>query len=185
MKHQRAFSALLVLCLLLGMIPAAALSANAVFGYTPDVIADISALRKDAVNDYTGAVFADGTGKVTGASFMALTKPEFRFYTANIDEQTAYNYNEAGVTATMANGSDALNARFVRKADGKVLLEVTGVSAENMDKTINVTITGLGTIMFNGNAFAKAMASSRDTAQQNLGAALYNYGAAAKECFGT
>ena len=158
-------------------------AANAVFGYTADVIADISALRKDAVDAYTGAVFTDGTGKVTGASFMALTKPEFRFYTAGIDEQTAYNYNEAGVAATMAGGGDTLTARFVRKADGKGLLEVTGVSVENMDKTITVTITGLGTITFNGNAFAKAMASSGSTAQQHLGAALYNYGAAAKECF--
>ena len=48
-----------------------------------------------------------------------------------------------------------------------------------------VTVTALGTITFNGNAFAKAMANpNNDEAQQNLGAALYNYGAAAKTCFG-
>ena len=131
----------------------------------------------------TYAVFEDGTNNVTGASFMALTKPEFRFYTANIDEQTAYDYNQAGVTATMANGGDTLNARFVKKADGNVLLEVTGITAENMDKTVTVTVTGLGDITFNGNAFAKAMASSSNTAQQNLGAALYNYSAAANACW--
>ena len=112
------------------------------------------------------------------------------FYTTNIDKQTAYAYNQAGVNVTMANASqeqrDALNARFVKKADGKVLLEVTGVLAENMDKVITVTINALGqTITFNGNAFAKAMANpNNDEAQQNLGAALYNYGAAAKTCFG-
>ena len=33
-------------------------------------------------------------------------------------------------------------------------------------------------------AFAKAMASSGNTQQSDLGAALYNYGAAAKTCFG-
>ncbi len=157
-------------------------AANDVFAYTAQTIADISGMDKDAVQS-ASVTFTDGTGKVTGASFMALTKPEFRFYTANIDEQTAYDYNQAGVTATMANGGDTLNARFVKKADGKVLLEVTGVSAENIDKTVTVTVTGLGTISFNGNAFAKAMASSSNTAQQNLGAALYNYGAAAKKCF--
>ena len=82
-------------------------------------------------------------------------------------------------------GSDTLNARFVKKADNSILLEVTGVSAENMDKTIIVTIPGLGTITFNGNAFARAMArNSSSETQQNLGAALYNYGAAAKTCFG-
>ena len=157
-------------------------AANNVFGYSDDTITDIGELSTDAVQN-AAVVFNDATGAVTGASFMALTKPEFRFYTAGIDETTAVDYNEAGVTATMADGGDTLNARFVKKADGKVLLEVTGVSAENMDKDITVTVTGLGDITFNGNAFAKAMAKSGNTAQQNLGAALYNYGAAAKKCF--
>ena len=158
-------------------------AANVVFDYSADTIADIADLDKDAVTAYTGAVFTDGTNKVTGASFMALTKPEFRFYTAGITEAQGYDYNEAGVTATMANGGDTLHARFVKKADGKVLLEVTGVSAENMDKTVTVTVTGLGDITFNGNAFANAMAKSTDPAQADLGAALFNYGAAAKKCF--
>ena len=50
--------------------------------------------------------------------------------------------------------------------------------------TITVEVTGLGTITFNGNAFAKAMAKSSNTQQSDLGAVLYNYGAAAKTCFG-
>jgi len=168
-------------------------AANTVFADGTTVfaaeIANLSTMNKDAVQS-ASATFTDGTGKVTGASFMALTKPEFRFYTNGIDEQTAYDYNEAGIEVEMANASqkqaDALNARFVKKADGKVLLEVTGVLAENMDKVITVTINALGqTITFNGNAFAKAMANpNNDEAQQNLGAALYNYGAAAKTCFG-
>ena len=164
-------------------------AANNVFLGGRDDIAILESMNKPAVLS-SSVTFNDGTGKVTGASFMALTKPEFRFYTANIDEQTAYAYNQAGITVEMANASqeqaDALNARFVKKADGKVLLEVTGVLAENMDKVITVTINALGqTITFNGNAFAKAMANpNNDEAQQNLGAALYNYGAAAKTCFG-
>ena len=160
-------------------------AANNTFSYTDDEIADIAGLNHQPVQDYTGARFTDGTGKVTGASFMALTKPEFRFYTSSITEAQAVAYNQAGVSATMDGGSDTLNARFVKKADNSVLLEVTGVSAENMDKTITVTVTGLGTITFNGNAFARAMArNSSSETQQNLGAALYNYGAAAKTCFG-
>ena len=152
-------------------------AANNVFLGGSDEIADISTMDKDAVQS-ASVTFTDGTGAVIGASFMALTKPEFRFYTSGISETQGYDYNWAGVSATMANGNDSLNARFVKKADGKVLLEVTGVSAENMDKEITVTVTGLGTITFNGNAFAKAMAKSSD-----LGAALYNYGLAAKSCF--
>ncbi len=150
-------------------------------------IADISTMDKNAVQS-ASVTFTDGTNVVTGASFMALTKPEFRFYTSGIDEQTAYDYNQAGITVTMADASqeqiDALNARFVKKADKSILIEVTGITAENMDKTVTVTVTGLGTITFNGNAFAKAMAKSGSTVQQNLGAAIYNYGAAAKTCFG-
>ena len=160
-------------------------AANVVFDYSADTITDIADLDKDAVTAYADVVFTDGTNKVTGASFMALTKPEFRFYTAGITEQQGYDYNKTGVTAAMDSAKpDTLNARFVKKADGKVLLEVTGVSAENMDKTVTVTVTGLGDITFNGNAFAKAMAKSTDPAQADLGAALYNYGAAAKACFG-
>ena len=157
-------------------------AAKNVFGYTGATIATLDAMDKDAVQT-ASATFTDGTGAVTGASFMALTKPEFRFYTNGITEQQGYDYNQAGVTAAMEGGSDALTARFVKKADGKVLLEVKGISAENMDKVVTVTVTGLGSITFNGNAFAKAMAKSGDTAQKNLGAALYNYGAAAKVCF--
>ena len=160
-------------------------AANNAFGYSADTIADISGLDVSAAQN-AAAVFSDSTGKVTGASFMALTKPEFRFYTGNnITEEQAVAYNQAGITATMdAAKADTLNARFVKKADNSVLLEVTGVSAENMDKTITVTVTGLGTITFNGNAFARAMAKSGNETQQNLGAALYCYGAAAKTCFG-
>ena len=161
-------------------------AANVTFGYAADAITDISTLNKEAVKAYTGAVYSDGTGKVCGASFMALTKPEFRFYTAGIDEQTAYDYNQAGISVTMAGGTDTLNARFVKKANGDILLEVTGVSAQNMDKTITVTIIALGqTITFNGNAFAKAMALSSSETQQNLGAALFNYGEAANACWPT
>ncbi len=148
-------------------------------------IADLTDMDRDSVQS-ASVTFTDGTGEVTGASFMALTKPEFRFYTENIDEQTAVAYNQAGVSATMdsTKPDQNLKARFVKKADGRVLLEVTGVSAENMDKEITVTVTGLGTITFNGNAFAKAMANSRNTQQSDLGALLYNYGAAAKTFFG-
>ena len=76
----------------------------------------------------------------------------------------------------MSGGSDSLTARFVRNDAGDVMIEVTGVSAVNMDKEVTVTVTGLGTIRYNGNAFARAMESnSISQKQRNLGAALYNY----------
>ncbi len=167
-------------------------AANNVFRDGADEIADISGLDPTAARN-AAAVFSDSTGKVTGASFMALTKPEFRFYTASISEYTAAKfYNEAGITAAYSGDnapSEPLNARFVKNAEGEVLLEVTGVSAENMDKTITVTVNGMpkgkNTITFNGNTFAKAMARDTNPADtQALGAALYNYGVAAKTCFG-
>ena len=79
-----------------------------------------------------------------------------------------------------------MSARFVKKevnGETVVLIEVTGVSAENMDELIVVTVPELGNIYFNGNVFAKAMAADSDEATQNLGAALYNYGVAANACF--
>ena len=159
-------------------------ASNSVFEYTETNIVTADTLDTSAVQEYTGMVFNDTTSQVTGASFMALTKPEFRFYTSNITEEQGYAYNQAGVTATMTGGKDKLNARFViNSVTNEVLIEVTGVSAENMDKTITVNVTGLGTITFNGNTFAKAMTKSGDTAQSNLGAALYNYGVAAKTYF--
>ena len=160
-------------------------AANEVFSYTDVTIADLSKMNTDAIGAYTGGVFADGTGKVSGASFMALTQPEFRFYTSSIAEADAVDYNTAGVTAVYQNGeiTDTLNAHFVKNSSGSVLLEVTGVSAEHMNETIVVTITGLGTITFNGNAFAKSLSNSSKPASCVLGAALYNYGEAARACF--
>lgn len=163
-------------------------AANDLFDYSDAQIVTFDELDVSAVAAYTGARFSDGTGAVTGASFMALTKPEFRFYTAGVTEAEGSAYNKAGVSAAYKDSSvgEKLSARFVKKdANGeiKILIEVTGVSAENMDEEIVVTINGLGTITFNGNAFAKAMASSGDSANSVFGAALYNYGAAANACF--
>ena len=117
-------------------------------------------------------------GKIERASFMALTKPEFRFYTkrgALTGAQAAALNDKITVTGSAA-------ARFVRNAEnGAILLEVTGIEAENMDKLITITIDGFGTISFRGNDFARMLARNEPTAV--LGAALYNYGAAAKACF--
>ena len=118
---------------------------------------------------------------------MALDKPVFRFYTASISENAGYDYNQAGVTAEYKNEAlnekEALTAKFYKnEKTGAVLIEVTGVSAENMNEEIVVTINGLdGTITFAGNDFAKAMANNDSMA--NLGNALYNYSVAANAYF--
>ena len=160
-------------------------AAKAEFQYTSDEITTVDDLDFSAVQAYTGAKFRDTTGALKGASFMALTKPEFRFYTSGITEAQGYAYNQAGVSAAYADTAidEKLNARFVKKADGSILIEVKGVSAENMNEEIVVTVIGLGEIHFNGNAFAKAMANNADPTTQNLGAALFNYGVAAFNCF--
>ena len=163
-------------------------AANDVFDYTDAEITTLDTLDTVPVQSYTGAKFSDGTHKVSGASFLALTKPVFRFYMNSLTEAQAYAYNQAGVSAAYADETvgETLQARFVkRQVNGEtvVLVEVTGVSAENMAEEIFVTINGLGTIRFNGYAFAKAMANDSDPATQALGAALFNYSVAAYTCF--
>ena len=127
--------------------------------------------------------FSDEKGIVTGVTFMALTKPEFRFYTANITEAQAAAYNEAGVSAAYQNSkiNETPEAHFVKSEDGKILIEVKGISAENMNETVVININGLGTVTFSGNDFAKAMTNVSGLA--NLGHALYNYSKAANDYF--
>ena len=109
---------------------------------------------------------------------MALTRPEFRFHTANLTEAEAVALN-GKITVDGPNG---VAAQFVKSAStGAILLEVTGIEAATMDQAVTITIDGFGTLTFCGNDFARLMAKNAATAV--LGAALYNYGAAAKACF--
>lgn len=115
-------------------------------------------------------------GKIGSISYMAVTKPEFRFYTTGLTEAEAAALNDR---ITVDGSADA---RFVKKPDtGAVLLEVTGIEAATMDEVITVTIDGFGTITFCGNDFARLLARNDSTAA--LGAALYLYGVAAKALF--
>ena len=113
--------------------------------------------------------------KLASASFMALTKPEFRFYTTGLTEAEAVELNSK--ITTNVNG---VTAKFYKNGDA-ILLEVTGIEAANMDEVITITVGELGTITFSGNDFARMMAKNAST--QTLGTALYLYGAAAKACF--
>lgn len=130
----------------------------------------------------------DANGAINGISFMALTKPVFRFY---VDPETCI-LTEADFAAlndkiriTDADGEEVrdADAQFVRNADKNdaIMLEVTGIEAESMDKVITITIDGFGAITFCGNDFARILA--KDTRTETLGTALYLYGAAAKACF--
>ena len=157
-------------------------AANNFFDYTDETMSTLADLSADDAKAWT-PVFSDTTGKIRNVSFMALTKPEFRFYMQDITEAEAAAYNTAGIRVSDADTDieGTLNARFVKNTHGDILIEVTGVMAEYMDETIVVTIDGLGTITFAGNDFAKLMAGNAAT--ETLGAALYAYGAAAKACF--
>ncbi|MBQ7547650.1 MAG: leucine-rich repeat protein [Clostridia bacterium] len=154
-------------------------AASNFFDYTDETMSALNGLSADDAKAWQ-TQFSDTTGKIQSVSFMALTKPEFRFYMKNITEAEAAGYT---VRAAYADGTitDTLNARFVKNLSGSILIEVTGVLAEEMDKTITVAIDGLGTITFAGNDFAKMMANNAAT--ETLGAALYAYGEAAKACF--
>ena len=123
----------------------------------------------------TLSITGDAQSKFTGASFMALTKPEFRFYTTGLTEEEAIELNDQ-ISVSGA------TARFVKNpTTGAILLEVTGVEAAKMSANITVTIGDFGTITFCGNDFARMMAKNAST--KTLGTALYLYGVAADACF--
>ena len=127
---------------------------------------------------YTLTLDENARGKIASASYMALTKPEFRFYTKNLTEAEAAALNSK-ITVT---GPTGVKAQFVKNAGtGAIMLEVTGIEAATMDQAVTITIDGFGTITFCGNDFARLLARNDSTA--TLGAALYNYGVAAKACF--
>ncbi len=159
-------------------------AANNYFDYSDETLSALADLSADDARAWQSK-FSDTTGKIQNVSFMALTKPEFRFYMKNMTEAEAAAFNSAGITAVYedSNITEPLRARFVRNTNGSILLEVTGVLAERMDQKIIVTIPGLGTITFAGNDFARMMAMSENGAIETLGAALYAYGEAAKNCF--
>ena len=115
-------------------------------------------------------------GKISSISYMAVTKPEFRFYTAGLTEAEAVALNDK----ITVNGN--ANAQFVKNDEtGAILLEVTGIEAATMDEVITIDINGFGTITFCGNDFARLLAKNDSTA--TLGAALYLYSVAAKALF--
>jgi hypothetical protein len=126
----------------------------------------------------------DARGKITSASLMVLTKPEFRFYTTGLTEKEAIALNSKITVTNSANEIvETVNARFVKSAQDEevILLEVTGIEAANLDEVYTVTIDGFGTVTFSGNDFARLLAKNEAT--ETLGAALYLYGQAAKACF--
>jgi hypothetical protein len=116
---------------------------------------------------------------------MALTKPEFRFY-MDVDEATAA---ACTVEASFKDGGAAgtLKARFAKDAGGNVLIEVTGLQAQDLGRTVKISIDGLADttkyIEFAGYDFAKLMTANSST--EKLGIALYNYGFMANACWGT
>ena len=132
----------------------------------------------DAVANMDSTMTLDVDGKIVSAAFVALTTPEFRFPTTGLTEAEAVALNG---TITV-DGPNGVAAQFVKSAStGAILLEVTGIEAATMDQAVTITIDGFGTLTFCGNDFARLMAKNAATAV--LGAALYNYGAAAKACF--
>ncbi|MBQ9552737.1 MAG: hypothetical protein IJU96_08225, partial [Clostridia bacterium] len=149
------------------------------FGDTTEAANKVEALKNQ---DVTLTLDADARAKIASASYMALTKPEFRFYVKNgeLTEAQAAALNKK-ITVT---GPAGVKAQFVKNSDtNAIMLEVTGIEAATMDQEITVRIEGFGVITFCGNDFARLLARSTNTTVAILGAALYNYGEAAKACF--
>ncbi len=155
-------------------------AANECFGYA-DAFATTDAAQA-AVDNVAGLenhMSVTTGGKIKSISYMALTKPEFRFYVDPDCGLTEADFVALNDKITV-NGN--ASAQFVKNVEtGAVMLEVTEIKAENMDEVITITIDGFGEISFCGNDFARLLAKNESTA--TLGAALYNYGAAAKACF--
>lgn len=159
-------------------------AAKVAFNYAGDTIANIDYLTAvEGFDTWNYKLATDLTGRIGSISFLALTKPEFRFY-MDVDEATAAEYT---VKASFKNGGNAgdLHARFAKNAAGNVLIEVTGLQAQDLGRTVVISIGVLADttkyIEFAGYDFAKLMTANSSTAK--LGIALYNYGAAADACF--
>ena len=161
-------------------------AANAYFDYIPVNFAETTNAQAavDAVAGRTSTLTLDTDARnyFNTASYMALTVPEYRFYVKEgmLTEAQAAALNSK-ITVT---GPTGVKARFVKNVDKNdaIMLEVTGIDVEHMNEAVIVTIEGVGTITFCGNDFARLLAKNAATAV--LGAALYNYGAEAKACFG-
>ena len=147
---------------------------------TNAVDADKAAEAKGLTNHMS----VNANGKIQSISYMALTKPEFRFYVNPESGLTEADYvalnDKITVNCDNANVLEKVSVQFVKNGDA-ILLEVTGIEAANMDEIITITIDGFGTITFCGNDFANLLAKNAST--QTLGTALYLYGLAAKACF--
>ncbi len=150
---------------------------------TDTTIADVSDLTPAEGFDswqYKLGVSSGIKDNIDNIAFLALTKPEFRFYMKDISEETAL---ACTVTASFKDGGAAgdLDARFAKNADGQILVEVTGLQAKDLGRTVVIMIEGLGDtaqrIEFAGYDFAKLMYEENNNA--DLGVALYNYGEAA------
>ena len=141
----------------------------------------------EEVQGLANQMVVETDGRIAGISFMALTKPEFRFYVDPECELTEADFAALNdkISVTDADGAEVrgVDVRFVRNNDKNdaIMLEATGVKAENMDEVITITIDGFGSIRFSGNDFARMLAKNEAT--RTLGTALYLYGAAAKACF--
>lgn len=161
-------------------------AAKVAFDYPGDTITNIDGLT--AAEGFGGweYQFGDSTGKIGSISFLALTKPEFRFYMPDVTEAEAA---ACTVTASFKNGgtTGSLKARFAKDAGGNVLIEVTGLQAQDLGRTVKISIDGLADttkyIEFAGYDFAKLMTANSST--EKLGIALYNYGFMANACWGT
>jgi len=109
----------------------------------------------------------------TVVSYVATTVPELRFEIQGVDETAAIEANK-NLTSSIG------EAAFKKEPDGKIVLCITGIKADDLGETI--TVSGSYNFTFTPLAWAKAAAA--DAGLSALGNAIGNYAAAAAAYFG-
>ena len=143
------------------------------FNYNEDAFASQDYINT-ASSTIPGVIQLTGkSGIFKSYSYVAKSIPVLRVYINKTEAQCVADGLVA--TVTDANGNVREIAPTVVEGTDKVCFDITGILAENLDRTNVIEYDG-ATLTLNVNQFAKAKGGS-------FGRSLYNYGVAAKNYF--
>ena len=138
---------------------------------------DITADELNDMHSRAAIVHNQGDVEITGISFVALMKPELRFYISETNEVLA------ALTDVSIEG-EGLEAEMVKTTNG-FCVRVTGLNANDFAKTFTLTI-GSTQLTYNGYAYLYTVLRNESTADANLKAlakAVYRYAVASEAAF--
>ncbi|MBQ3432406.1 MAG: choice-of-anchor J domain-containing protein, partial [Clostridia bacterium] len=146
---------------------AALVEGEYVVPHTDDYKAELSDQESAALDSLAVAsVLTQGAAQVSGVSYIAQLKPEFKFYFT-------------GTSATEAVVDGGLSAVVEKTTEGATV-KVTGLNASDFDKTFTVTMDGTE-LEYNGYAYLKAAMNS--AALKDLAQGIFRYAQAADKTF--